>query len=307
MQVKPIGPDSYRGAERHKNTDMNRLMTIAFLFLGLGVVAQEEIPPIQEDTLKKTNVKDTTRFMVGDTEFIIIDHDTLPARKDRAHHNKNGEFTHYGSKNTLTYWAGLDFGVNMLMDWNKTFDLNSAHLQTDPSSSSYFSINFLEQRIRLAKDYFGIVTGVGFSNMRFGFKDSYLRLDNDNNSTFGTIDSSLISGFSKNQLRVNYFNVPILFQINFSKKHRKNFHLAFGAIGSLRINSNTKYKYEVPTGDARDKIKGRYNLNPFQAQATVRAGFRNFGIFANYSLLPLFEKDKSEVAYPLTFGASVHF
>ncbi len=287
---------------------MNRLMTIAFLFLGLGVFAQEEETETKESKEEKTEERDTTRFKIGNVEFIIVDHDTLPSRKDRKDHGEN--FHHHSgkpSKNSLTYWAGFDFGISMLMDWNKTFDLNSPHLQMDPASSGSFSINFMEQRIRLVKDYFGIVTGLGFTNQRFGFKDPYLRLDADNLSTYGTIDSSLVSGFSKNQLRVNYFNVPLLFQVNFSKKPRKNFHIAFGAIGSVRVNSNTKYKYEVPNGETKNKEKGRYNLNPFQVQATVRLGFRNFGIFTNYSLLPLFEKDKSEVAYPLTFGASIHF
>jgi len=287
---------------------MNRVFTIAFLLLGLGAFAQveeEETTTTEETVFEETEEKDTTRFKVGDVEFIIVDHDTLPAGQKKS---KSDNWEMYVDKNDLTYWTGFDIGINMLMDWNKTFNsLQSPHLQFDPANSFSFSFNFLEQRIRIIKDHFGIVTGLGFTNSRYGFKDPYMRLGATNDATFGVIDSSLVSGFSKNQLRVNYFNVPLLFNINFSKNPRKNFHIAFGAIGSVRMNSNMKYKYEVLGGETKNKEKGRYNLNAFNAQATARVGFRNFGIFANYSFLPLFEKDKSEVAYPVTFGASWHF
>lgn len=293
---------------------MNKLLTLAFLLLGLGAFAQEEETTTTEETteegvLTEEEDKDTTRFKVGSVEFIIVDHDTIPAGTSAE---DDDDFKHERtySKNDFTYWSGFDIGINMVMDWNKTLNsVQSPHLQFDPANSFSYSFNFLEQRIRIVKDHFGIVTGLGFTNARYGFKDPYMRLDADGASTFGVIDSVASAGFSKNQLRVNYFNIPLLFNINFSKRPKNNFHIAFGAIGSVRMNSNTKYKYDYDdsNGEVKDKQKGRYNLNAFQAQGTVRIGYRDFGLFANYSFLPLFDRDKSEVAYPLTFGASFHF
>ncbi len=57
----------------------------------------------------------------------------------------------------------------------------------------------------------------------------------------------------------------------------------------------------------KNKIKGRYNLNPYQLNATARIGYKDFGVFANYSLLPLFETGLAEEAYPLTAGVSLSF
>jgi hypothetical protein len=286
--------------------------------MSVSLFAQEEAEDnqIKTDTLQQptetneTKESDTTRFKVGDVEFLIIDHDTIPAggSSDMGDGTDfDSDDDGYPSKGSMTYWSGIDIGMNVLMNANKEFTFNSQHLQLDPSNSWSFSINLLEQRIRIAKDYLGIVTGIGFTNQRFGFKDSYLRLAANGESTFGVIDSSLVSGFSKNQLRVNYFNIPLLIQINTAKRSRRNFHIAFGAIGSVRMNSNVKYKFESVTGETKNKEKGRFNLNPFQVAATARIGYRDFGLFANYNFLPLFERDKSEIAYPLTFGASFHF
>lgn len=271
------------------------LLTVCFL-ANIGLAQEEE----------GQQGPDTTRFKIGNTEFIIINNDTLrvdsedPDQEDPDDEKKV-------NKDKLTYWSGFEVGINVLM--NNQFEPNFAqkHLQIDPASSFVYNFNLMEFRVPFGTDHVGLVTGIGFTNSRFGFKDTYLRLDANADSTFGYADSSLVSGFSKNQLRVNYFNIPLLLQFNTSKNPKKNFHVAIGAIGGVRIGSNVKYKYDVYGGEAKDKIKGRYNLNPFHASLTARIGYRNFGLFANYDMLPLFENGKSRVAKPLTFGASFHF
>jgi len=266
---------------------MKRIITALTIFSGAILFGQN-------------NNGDTTRFKVGDVEFIIVDNDTIAVDDEDEYDGKR-------FSGDMTYWSGFHVGVNMLMNGNFEPSFNSKHLQVDPAQSFSYSFNFMEQKIRIVKDYFGIVTGIGFTNSRYGFKDDHLRLASNADSTWGMIDSSLVSGFTKNQLRVNYFNVPLLFQINTSKSEDNNFHLAFGAIGGIRIGSKVKYIYEVYGGENDHKEEGRYNINPFQLCATVRMGYRDFGVFANYNVLSLYETGKSETAYPLTFGASFHF
>lgn len=268
---------------------MKKLITLIALFSGGLLIAQSS--------------GDTTRFRIGTTEFIIIGNDTIPSNDGESDGEEDyGRFT-----DDMTYWSGFDIGVNMLMNGSFQPEFNSAHLEIDPAQSFSYSFNFGEQRIRIIKDYFGIVTGLGFTNSRYGFKDDHVRLLANADSTWGFHDSTLVTGFTKNQLRVNYFNIPILFQINTSKYEDKNFHIAFGMIGGIRMSSKVKYKYDVFGGQNDHKEKGRYNINPFQLSATARIGFRDFGLFANYNILSLYESDKSETAYPLTFGASFHF
>ncbi|MDG1914277.1 MAG: outer membrane beta-barrel protein [Crocinitomix sp.] len=268
---------------------MKRIILITLTLLpGIVGVAQEE--------------GDTTRFRIGQMEFIIIGNDTLEVDED------DPDFETKYSSADLTYWAGFEIGINLPVngDFKNSFD--SKHLEIDPSQSFVYSFNLFEKRIRIINDYFGIVTGLGFTNSRYGFKDDKMRLASNSDSTYGMIDTTLLNGFSKNQLRVNTVTVPLLFQINTSKNEDKNFHLAFGAIGGVRIGSNVKYKYDlVGGGDTKNKEKGRYNLNDFQVMGTVRMGYNDFGLFANYDILSLYEKDKSELAYPLSFGLSFNF
>lgn len=264
---------------------MKTKLTLAALFLSLFAAAQP--------------TSDTTRFKIGGVEFIIVENDTIPVDGIDIEEEENDA--------DLTYWSGFEVGVNYPMNGSFQPDFNSPHLQVDPSQSFSYSFNLMEQRIRIVKDYFGIVTGIGFTNSRYGFKDDHLRLMANSDSTWGYHDSTLISGFTKNQLRINSFNIPLLLQINTSKYDDKNFHISFGVIGGIRIGSKVKYVYDVFGGENDHKEKGRYNLNPFQLSATARIGFRDFGLFANYNILSLYESGKLETAYPLTFGASFHF
>jgi len=274
---------------------MKKIFTLVAILSSGFLIAQKE---------EKT-AGDTTRFSVAGMEFIIVDHDTIPAKD--MEDMTDEELEDYSDKADLTYWSGFEVGVNTLMNGSFQPSFNSSHLQIDPAQSMSYSFNIFEQRIKIVKDYFGIVTGIGFTNSRYGFKDNHVRLASNADSTWGMYDSTLTNGFNKNQLRVNYFNIPVLFQINTSKDEDKNFHISFGVIGGIRMGAKVKYKYDVFGGENDHKEKGRYNTNAFQVCATARIGYRNFGLFANYNVLSLYEYGKSETAYPLTFGASFHF
>ena len=281
---------------------MKRITTLFVILLAANIgLAQEEE--------QKKERPDTTSFTLGKVKILIVDNDTIVVDQQNENPDNKGEekAEKKVKKDKLTYWSGFEVGINMLMNNQFKPDFGEKHLQIDPASSFVYNFNIMEFRIPFGTDHVGLVTGIGFTNSRFGFKDAYLRLDANADSSYGYADSSLVSGFNKNQLRVNYFNVPVLFQFNTSKDPKKNFHVAFGVIGGVRIGSNVKYKYDILGGEAKNKVKGRYNLNPFQAALTARVGYRNFGLFASYNMLPLFENDKSRVAKPLTFGASFHF
>lgn len=277
---------------------MKQITTLIAVFMTMtSAMAQEE---------EKSS--DTTRFKIGSTEFIIIDNDTIQSPQKDGEDPQDGDNVKITlRKKKLTYWSGLDFGVNVLMNNQFESDFTESHLQIDPASSQMFSFNFFEQRIRIAGDYFGLVTGLGVSSYSFGFKNDQLRLLADGDSTYGVVDSSIIGGFNKNKMTVGYFNIPLLFHINTSKNHKKNFHVAFGVIGGVRIGSNVRYKFEEFGGKTESRTQARFNLNPFQASLTARMGYRNFGLFANFNMLSLYEYDKSRVAKPLTFGGSFTF
>ena len=272
---------------------------LAFLICANLGLAQDE----------GSNPPDTTRFKIGNTEWIIIDNDTMRVdNSDETNEDpKDEDEFDWEDRMDLAHWSGFDVGVNLLMNNQFQPDFQENHLILDPAKSFHYNFNLFEYFIKFGTPHVGLTTGFGFSHSRYGIKDSYMRLGATGDSTFAYADSSLLNGFKTNQLRVSYFNIPILFTINSSKNKKKNFHLSFGVVGGVRIGSKMRYKYEELAGETEAFTQGKYNINPFHASLHARIGFRKLGLFANFNMLPLFEQDKSRVAKPLTFGASIHF
>jgi hypothetical protein len=275
------------------------ILTFAIL-IGFGAMAQKT-ENIEEPS-------DTTKFKVGGTEFIIINHgeggsDTLLVdNKDDS--DKNWEYE-IGGEDDLTNWGGFNFGVNTLRNVKGSNTFNSEFLEIDPAQSFNFSFNLLEKRIPFGTPHVGLVTGIGFTHSRFGLKNNNL-LRSNADSTWAVRDTTI--SYHKNQLRAWYFNVPLMLQFNTSKNSNKNICFSAGVIGGLRMGKGKLLqKYDLFGGQQKDKIKGSYNLNPFQLNATARLGYKNVGVFANYNLLPLFEADKSEQAFQFTAGLTLDF
>jgi len=250
-------------------------------------------------------VIDTTRFKIGNTEFIIINHedggaDTLLANEEN-NTEKEWEFNNDKDKKYKNYghWSGFELGINTLLNKKGGTSFDNNFLEIDPAQSFNFSFNFAELEIPFGTPHIGLITGLGFEHSRYGFKNNNILMSNSD-STWSVTDTT--RNFSKNQLRTWYFNVPLLLQINTSTASKKNIHFEMGVIGGVRIGSKTFQKYAILGGDQEDKGKGKYNINPFKLDATARIGYKGVGLFMNYNLLPLFDTNKTELAYPLTVG-----
>ena len=287
---------------------MKHIILLLAAFFSINTMAQEE-PSKSETQEEETseNTADTTKFKLAGLEFIIVDHgddiDTILV-ENKEDDDVKVKKKKKGSDDDLTYWSGFEFGPSILFNSNGGNTINSSYLQLDPAQSFSYNFNLFEKRIPFGTDHVGLVTGLGFTHARYGFKDNYSLVANAD-STWGVLDTT--KAFNKNQLRATYLNVPLLLQFNTSKNEDKNFHVAVGVIGGVRLSSKTVQKFDVLGKEAKNKQKGVYNLNPFQASATARVGYKDFGVFASYNLLPLFDKGAAEEVYPLTLGLSMHF
>lgn len=253
----------------------------------------------QEETGAK--VADTTRMNVGNTEILIIDHG------DKEDMEINDGDTTYIEKEPKkeAHWAGVDFGVTMLM--NESFGNNFGdypHWNTDPAKSHVWNLNILEHKFNIAREYFGVTTGLGFSFTSVAFKNNYVLSHTADTLTAFT---DTINSYSKNKLKAAYLTVPLLLEFNTNINSKKSFYLAAGVVGGVRLTSKVKRKGEFDGKEFVEKHKGTYALNSFKLDAALRMGYSDFGVFANYSLLPLFDTGKTTAVYPLTFGLSYNF
>jgi hypothetical protein len=258
---------------------------------------------------------DTTKIQLGDLKVLVYedgnDKDQLEVTFD-----DDDDYDDYSSKEELTHWGGIDLGVNVLMNADMSTDLGEGNewLDLNYARSLSWNFNIIEQKIRLAKDYVGIITGLGLSYNSYGLGDSvvvaskFSFFDADTNlvvmdSTNGFNSPSY--EFTKNKLRTTHLKVPLMLEFNTSKDNDRSFHVAAGVIGGWRIGSITKQKYQVDGDKRQDRNKADFNMNTFTLDASVRVGFRNFTVFANYALTPLFEDGKGPEVYPATFGLAL--
>lgn len=276
---------------------MKKLLLIPIFYFAYHFVNGQE----------NENGPDTTRMNIGKTEFIIINHendiedqkeptDTIDASPSKEEQEENE-----------AHWAGMDLGFNMLLNAQNTTNFGTHdYWQNDPAKSINFNLNLMEHKFSIYKNYIGITTGLGFSFTQVGFKNNYI-LQSTKDSLFALPDT--LVNYSKNKLRAAYFQVPLLLEICSSSDEDKNFYLAAGVVGGVRMTSRIKQiGKEISSGKEFEQIKkGTYALNPFKLDATARMGYNDWGVFASYSLLPVFDTKMTDEIHPFVFGLTYNF
>ena len=278
--------------------DMKKLMILcACLVLGAVAFAQEETTPDANEAKS-----DTTRVRLGDLDVTIVDN-------DEGEEGEEGEDEGYSDselKSELTHWGGIDLGVNMLLNKDGGTDLgaDADWLDIDEARSLSWSFNIYEQKIRIVKDYVGLITGVGITYNSYGLKNNVSVLSNSDSTYAVTVPDSLYT-FDKNKIRTTYVKVPLMLEFNTSSDPDRTFHLAAGVVGGVRIGSITKQEFKVDDAKHKNRVKDDFNFSPLTLDAAVRVGYKNLTLFANYGLTPLFEDEKGPEVYPLTVGVQI--
>ena len=73
------------------------------------------------------------------------------------------------------HWAGMDVGTVILMnnDFGTDFS-NNPYWENDIANSTTTAINLLEFKLPIAKQYLGLVTGLGYQNTNISFRENYV-------------------------------------------------------------------------------------------------------------------------------------
>jgi hypothetical protein len=114
-----------------------------------------------------------------------------------------------------------------------------------------------------------------------------------------------VFSYKKNRLKSTFVNVPLLVEFNTNKNPDKAFHIAVGVIGGYKLGSRTRQILKNNGDEIRIIRKDNYNINPFRVNAHASIGYKNFTVFADYALTPLFENGKGPELYPFTIGVKL--
>jgi hypothetical protein len=226
-------------------------------------------------------------------------------RNLRIQNVTNGGFN-FWNDDFSGHWAGIDLGFNALTTNHLSGDI-PYFLEYDFLLSNSLFVNIIQQSIGFQKtrNTIGLVTGLGVQ-----FK-SY-RLDKNNTiekRPSGSIEAkTLVFDINqKSKFSAVYLNVPLLLEFQIPLNHYANrIFVSGGVVGGYRLSSHTKIKYKVDRNKEKLKMPGDYSLQDFKYGLMMRMGYRQFQIFMNYDLIPMF-KEQAQVPdiYPLTVGITL--
>jgi hypothetical protein len=203
------------------------------------------------------------------------------------------------------HWAGVDFGLNMMLDksFGRSFD-GKEQFKNNLISSYNFRLNFIDHKLVIIEDRWGVTIGAGYSHSSFDVMKNYtLKESVDSKTKEKVVTESFDSlNYTYNKIRASYLQIPLLLEYT----PNKNSWVSLGVIAGYRFGSNIKNLFEYQKVQYITKTKGDFNLNTFQCDASVRFGYKSFGGYATYSLIPLFNSKMIAIS-PLSFGLSINY
>lgn len=234
---------------------------------------------------------DTVKVEFGDREIAILDEGGVKVSDKKDKKRKfNG------------HWAGVELGINGYVNPDFDLDPGEEFLELKYQKSMNVNLNFFEQNINLLKNRLGLVTGLGLSWNNYRLANDVVLTMEDNELNWKGADPYPGATYKKSKLTATYLTIPLMleFQTN-SRSKKDSFHLGAGVVGGVRIGTHSKNVYEL---EGYQKVKERddFYLNPFKADAIVKAGWGIINLYASMSMNPLFKTGKAPELYPFAVG-----
>lgn len=306
---------------------MKTLITILCIAIGISAHAQEPDGNISKnDTLKSDSLKsynqaeiaivdgklkagvstmnpdstksDTTIFELKNRMVTVIKYNKSSCVDDEV---EDGESATFSKSYRLTWWNGIDIGVNGVLSGNHDFKLSGStdFLEPKYGKSRYISFNMGQVKGRIVKDYVGFTMGAAIQvyNYKYSGENEFV-FAGDSLFSIPSGDKNI----TKNKLRVSYFAVPAMLEFNTSLDPRKSFHISAGVVGKIRIENMYKQKYSLAGNENKASIKGDLGMNRWAADAMVRVGYRRLTVFTQVGLLPLFDNANTDDVYSFAAG-----
>lgn len=278
------------------------LVAVAAFSLNLNAQVLSSVPEqvnspsdavVAPDTIITSGNRDTTIVRIGEKDFKVIDHNGGTEFIWGKGRKKKDGFDRFNG-----HWEGIELGFNGFDKSDYSGYSVDDFMSLNQGKSMEFNLNFYELNIGLSKSYVGLVSGMGLSFNSYRFDGPYTIQKGANRTEPVLLE---YDNLSKTKLAVSYLNVPLLleFQIPVNQNEGRLFINA-GLVGGVKIGSHTKVKH----GGTKDKDRSSFNINAFEYAATARVGYKDVGLFATYSLTPLFESGKGPELTPFSIGIS---
>lgn len=199
------------------------------------------------------------------------------------------------------HWTGFYYGfVNasgtpdfMDLDWAGSFNMQ---------------FNFVKHSINLSpRNNMGLVVGLGFDYQRMKFADKNLTVTTEQGHLVPlSLDALGINNVKRSTFKTLYLSIPLLYEVQFPARYRKNLYVSAGFVGGIRMHSKTKVVYR-DHGKQKRKEKDSFNMIPFKADVTGRIGYRGISVWGSYTLTNMFKGGHGPEIHPYTVGLGFTF
>jgi|GEM_PF-44710 len=201
------------------------------------------------------------------------------------------------------HWGGFGMGFANFMGSNGINDVDGVSLKS--GNSLEYNLNFMEHSWTFSKYHWAVISG-------FGFRWSRYRLDM--NKHFQEVDGStvLVSApegitYKKSKLNITSFVIPLLLEWQSSSIHGSRIFINGGVEGVIKTASSSRVVYNDLEGNQqKKKMDGGMTLRPVTMDFLMQAGIGDFGFYAKYSPMGLFENNKGPKVHPVSIGLVWH-
>lgn len=139
--------------------------------------------------------------------------------------------------------------------------------------------------------------GAGINTTSYGYKGNG-SLQDDENGVAQWAPAPEGETYKRSRLSASSFYIPMIIDWQANPLKMNTFFIQAGFEWGLAIcSSRVFYKEDKEAETIRYK-----NFSMFTANALLRIGYRDMGIYSRYSMVPLFESNKGPKAHPFSVG-----
>lgn len=288
-------------------------LILVTLIITLSVFGQNEDPNVDEMKNElKSQKDDTTNIRFKRKTVKIIEDDGETQIFVKKHKKDDWDWFWDNDDRFKGSWSGFSVGLSNFVDkdFSLSRDASNQYMDLNTGKSWHMNLNFAQYSINFVNEQFGLVTGLGL-------EWTYYRFDDNNsiqkNPTTGYIEPRDLAidkpewEILESKLSTTFATLPILLEVHSSSSQDKGLVFAVGAIGGVKLGSNTKIVYKENDNKNKSKIKDDYNISPFRYGVHARVGVGNWLIYGTYYFTSIFEKNKGPELYPISVGFALSF
>ncbi|VBB44710.1 conserved exported hypothetical protein [uncultured Paludibacter sp.] len=203
------------------------------------------------------------------------------------------------------HWAGFGFGKLTLADSKMNIG-ETGGVPLDKGKSSEIMFNIMEGILPVFNHTFGITSGFGLDWRNFHLENNSHFLEEDN--VTGVYPAPAGVDYTYSRLRTLHLTIPLLleWQPMFGNNHK--FYVSGGVVGGWNVKSTYRIKYKSAEGDKINKVESHgLNTNPLTLDIMAQIGYSDISVYAKYSPVGVFQKDKGPEINAASLGLIIHF